>query len=47
MLDRHQLNDAGASESNTETQAFERVERMKHDTAQIRQWPKDNPNDRA
>src|SRR5690606_235410 len=38
MLDRHQLNDAGASESNTETHALERVERMKHDAAQIRQW---------
>lgn len=46
MLDRHQLNDAGASESNTEVQALERVERMKHDAAQIRQWLNDNPNDR-
>src|SRR5690606_38852955 len=46
MLDRHQLNDAGASESNTETHALERVERMKHDAAQIRQWLKDNPTDR-
>ena len=46
MLDRHQLNDAGASESNTETKALERVERMKHDAAQIRRWLKENPNDR-
>ena len=46
MFDRHQLNDAGTSESNTEAQALARVERMKHDAAQIRQWLNDNPNDR-
>lgn len=46
MLDRHQENDAGSGESQAEAKALERVERMKHDAAQIRQWLKDNPNDR-
>lgn len=46
MLDRHQENDAGSRESQAEARSLERVERMKRDAAQIRQWPKDNPNDR-
>ena len=46
MLDRHQENDAGSGESRAEAKALERVERMKHDAAQIRQWLKDNPDDR-
>lgn len=46
MLDRHQHNDAGSGESQVDAKALERVKRMKHDAAQIRQWLAENPNDR-
>lgn len=46
MLERHQSNDAGASEVAADAKALERVERMKRDAAQIRQWLTDHPNDR-
>jgi transposase len=47
MLERHQANDAGASEATTDARALERVERMKRNAAQIRQWLDDNPTDRT
>ena len=47
MLDRHQANDAGTSEAAADAQALARVERMKRNATQIRQWLAENPRDRA
>lgn len=47
MLDCHQANDAGTSEAAADAKALERVQRMKRNAVQIRQWLQENPNDRA
>jgi transposase len=46
MLDRHQGNDAGASEVIADAKALERIERMTCQAAQIRRWLAVNPDDR-
>lgn len=47
MLERHEANDAGTSEVAADKKALERVQRMKRNAAQIREWLAEHPNDRT
>jgi transposase len=46
MLARHRDHDEGGLEPDLKSKARERVERLSRDATQIRQWLKDNPEDR-
>ncbi len=46
MLDRHREADNQALEPNLAEKESERIERLKQDAAQLREWLKDNPEDR-
>jgi transposase len=46
MLDRHREADDQALEPNLAEKEDERIERLKQDAAQLREWLKDNPEDR-
>jgi len=46
MLERHRQNDALPTEPDLAEKAAQRIERLNHDAAQLRQWLAEHPNDR-